>query len=113
MYGCAGQSESHVHVADAMYSLVVSPPPCVQPLQDAFGIESLFVTTMQAISGAGYPGVASLDITDNVLPFISGEEDKVSRQTAPQVTIDWLGKVEGLFTHASLPCVCRCSRAHR
>lgn len=48
-----------------------------QPLRDAFGIDSVFVTTLQAISGAGYPGVASLDITDNVVPFISGEEDKM------------------------------------
>jgi aspartate-semialdehyde dehydrogenase len=54
---------------------------CVIPLyalEKAFGpIESLLVTTMQAISGAGYPGVSALDITDNVVPYISGEEEKM------------------------------------
>ena len=45
--------------------------------QDAFGLEQCTVVTMQAVSGAGYPGVASMDILDNVVPYISGEEDKV------------------------------------
>lgn len=49
----------------------------LKPLQDAFGIEQLFVVSLQAISGAGYPGVASLDIVDNVVPFIGGEEPKI------------------------------------
>jgi aspartate-semialdehyde dehydrogenase len=51
------------------------------PLQRAFGIEKLFVATMQAVSGAGYPGVASLDILGNVIPFIGGEEEKMERET--------------------------------
>ena len=42
-----------------------------------FGLQQVMVTTMQALSGAGYPGVSSLDIIDNVVPFISGEEDKM------------------------------------
>jgi aspartate-semialdehyde dehydrogenase len=47
-------------------------------LEKAFGpIESLLVTTMQAISGAGYPGVSALDIMDNVVPYIGGEEEKM------------------------------------
>ncbi|KAF5387940.1 hypothetical protein D9615_000784 [Tricholomella constricta] len=54
---------------------------CVIPLsalEKAFGpLESLLVTTMQAISGGGYPGVPSLDIMDNIVPFISGEEEKM------------------------------------
>jgi aspartate-semialdehyde dehydrogenase len=45
-----------------------------------FGITQVMVTTMQALSGAGYPGVASLDIIDNVVPFISGEEDKMETE---------------------------------
>ncbi len=45
-----------------------------------FGIKEVMVTTMQALSGAGYPGVASLDIIDNVVPFISGEEDKMETE---------------------------------
>jgi aspartate-semialdehyde dehydrogenase len=51
------------------------------PLQRAFGVEKLFVSTMQAVSGAGYPGVPSLDILGNVIPFIGGEEEKMERET--------------------------------
>lgn len=68
---------------------IVTNPNCVavplslslKPLHDAFGIEALILTTMQAVSGAGYPGVASLDILGNVVPFISGEEPKVGPET--------------------------------
>jgi aspartate-semialdehyde dehydrogenase len=45
-----------------------------------YGIKQVMVTTMQALSGAGYPGVASLDIIDNVVPFISGEEEKMENE---------------------------------
>ena len=51
------------------------------PLHRDFGVEELVVTTMQAISGAGYPGVPSLDVLDNVVPYIEGEEDKVVEET--------------------------------
>jgi aspartate-semialdehyde dehydrogenase len=51
------------------------------PLHRAFGIERLFVSTMQAVSGAGYPGVASLDILGNVIPHIGGEEEKIERES--------------------------------
>ena len=58
---------------------------CVIPLsalEKAFGpIELLLITTMQAISGAGYPGVSSLDIMDNIVPYISGEEEKMEWET--------------------------------
>ena len=51
-------------------------------LEKAFGpIESVLVTTMQAISGAGYPGVPALDVMDNVIPYISGEEEKIEWET--------------------------------
>lgn len=50
------------------------------PLHEAFGIRRLFVATMQAVSGAGYPGVPSLDILGNVIPFISGEEAKIETE---------------------------------
>jgi aspartate-semialdehyde dehydrogenase len=46
-----------------------------------FGIRRVLVTTMQAISGAGYPGVASMDINGNVIPYIGGEEEKVQQET--------------------------------
>jgi aspartate-semialdehyde dehydrogenase len=52
----------------------------LKPIHDAFGIEALSVVTMQALSGAGYPGVASLDATDNVIPYISGEEEKLESE---------------------------------
>ena len=68
---------------------IVTNPNCstimialtLAPLAARFGVEAVVVTTMQALSGAGYPGVASLDITDNVLPFIPNEEEKIARET--------------------------------
>jgi aspartate-semialdehyde dehydrogenase len=51
------------------------------PLHAAFGISAVAVTTLQALSGAGYPGVASLDILDNVLPYIPSEEEKIAEET--------------------------------
>jgi aspartate-semialdehyde dehydrogenase len=52
------------------------------PLHRAFGVKQCFVTTMQAVSGAGYPGVPSLDILGNVIPFIGGgEEEKIESET--------------------------------
>ena len=67
---------------------IVTNPNCcaiglvlaLAPLQARFGIESLFVSTMQAVSGAGYPGVASLDILGNVIPFIKSEEEKLQEE---------------------------------
>ncbi|HXG45318.1 MAG TPA: aspartate-semialdehyde dehydrogenase [Gemmatimonadales bacterium] len=51
------------------------------PLHRTFGLERMFVATMQAVSGAGYPGVPSLDILGNVIPHIAGEEEKIERET--------------------------------
>jgi len=51
------------------------------PLHAAFGISAAVATTLQALSGAGYPGVPSLDILDNVLPYIGGEEEKMEAET--------------------------------
>lgn len=59
---------------------VASFAPPLAALHRKFGIESAVVTTMQAISGAGYPGVSSMDIADNVLPYIAGEEPKVETE---------------------------------
>lgn len=50
------------------------------PLHERFGVDILFITTMQAVSGAGYPGVASLDILGNVIPYIADEEPKLERE---------------------------------
>ncbi len=68
---------------------IVTNPNCsaiviviaLAPLHAKFGVTSCIVTTMQALSGAGYPGVASLDATDNVIPFIGGEEEKIEAET--------------------------------
>lgn len=51
------------------------------PLHAAFGVEACVATTLQALSGAGYPGIASTDILDNVLPYIGGEEEKIEMET--------------------------------
>jgi aspartate-semialdehyde dehydrogenase len=60
------------------------------PLHEAFGVPRAFVFTMQAVSGAGYPGVPSLDILGNVVPFIADEEPKLEREVAKM-----LGTVDG------------------
>ncbi len=69
---------------------IVTNPNCcaiglvlaLAPLEAAFGIDRLFVSTLQAVSGAGYPGVASLDILGNVIPFIQNEEEKLQEEVA-------------------------------
>ena len=95
---------------------VVTNPNCstialvlaLAPLHARFRVEAVVATTMQAISGAGYPGVASLDITDNVLPYIGGEEEKV--ETEPQKI---LGRVEaGRITHAPFAVSAQCNRVN-
>lgn len=68
---------------------IVTNPNCstimlvlaLAPLHASFGISACVATTLQALSGAGYPGVASLDILDNVLPYIGGEEEKIETET--------------------------------
>jgi aspartate-semialdehyde dehydrogenase len=62
----------------------------LKPIEVRFGIEQIFVTTMQAVSGAGYPGVASMDILGNVVPYIGGEEEKLEAET-----LKLLGKLTG------------------
>src|SRR6266705_3731861 len=49
----------------------------LKPLQQAFGVRKVLITTLQAISGAGYPGLSSFDILDNAIPYIGGEEEKL------------------------------------
>jgi aspartate-semialdehyde dehydrogenase len=77
---------------------VVTNPNCsaiglvlaLAPLQQRFGLESVMAVTMQAVSGAGYPGVASLDILGNVIPYIRNEEEKMQEETQKL-----LGRVNG------------------
>ena len=78
----------------------------LKPLADAFGLEKVFAVTLQAVSGAGYPGVASMDIHANVIPFISGEEEK--KESEPQKL---LGKWDGArFIDAGLGLSAHCNR---
>ncbi len=55
-------------------------PPVYALMEAGYAVESLIVSTLQAVSGAGYPGVSSLDVVDNVVPFIGGEEEKTERE---------------------------------
>jgi aspartate-semialdehyde dehydrogenase len=94
----------HLHLIEEQPSrkesggYIVTNPNCstiglvmaLKPIEERFGIEQIFVTTMQAVSGAGYPGVASMDILDNVVPFIGSEEEKMETET-----LKLLGKLEG------------------
>ncbi len=70
------------------------PTMALRPLHDAFGVTKLLLVSMQALSGAGYPGVPSYDAIDNVMPYIGGEEPKV--ETEPQKMLGTLrdGAVE-------------------
>ncbi len=80
----------------------------LKPLFDAFGLRRVIMTSMQGISGAGRsPGVPALDIIDNIIPFISGEEEKVARETGKI-----LGKLsaDGI-TSAPFPVSATCTRA--
>eukprot|EP00274_Cyanoptyche_gloeocystis_P008526 CAMPEP_0196652126 /NCGR_PEP_ID=MMETSP1086-20130531/1340_1 /TAXON_ID=77921 /ORGANISM="Cyanoptyche gloeocystis , Strain SAG4.97" /LENGTH=353 /DNA_ID=CAMNT_0041982503 /DNA_START=38 /DNA_END=1099 /DNA_ORIENTATION=- len=80
----------------------------LKPIHEAFGIEQCLVVTMQAISGAGYPGVSALDITDNMVPFIDGEEHKMEME--PQKI---LGKVvNGAFVDEDIKISAHCNRVN-
>ncbi len=93
---------------------IVTNPNCstvglvmaLKPLHDLFRVSKVFVTTMQALSGAGYPGVASLDILDNVVPFIKGEEEKIQSET-----LKLLGGFDGAqFQSAEMVVSAHCNR---
>ena len=63
----------------------------LHPLHEAFGVEKVFAVTMQAVSGAGYSGVTSMDIIDNVIPFIGNEEEKMEHREPQKL----LGRFDG------------------
>jgi len=77
----------------------------LKPLHAAFGIDAVVVSTMQAISGAGYPGVPSLDMVDNVIPFISTEEEKLAEEARK-----FLGSYDGSFVPADFVVSASCNR---
>lgn len=79
----------------------------LKPLQQAFGLRKVLVTTMQAISGAGYPGLPSYDILDNVIPYIGGEEEKLEIETLKMLGSWQEGRG---FTDAPLVVSAHCNR---
>jgi aspartate-semialdehyde dehydrogenase len=93
---------------------IVTGPNCstaglilsLKPLQTAFGIRRVIVVTMQALSGAGYAGVPSMAIVDNLIPFIRNEEEKMERETRKMLGT-WSG---GAFTPADVPVSASCNR---
>jgi aspartate-semialdehyde dehydrogenase len=86
---------------------VVTNPNCsaiglvlaLAPLERKFGLETVMAVTMQAVSGAGYPGVASLDILGNVIPYIAKEEEKMEEETLKLLgSLNGAGVAPGKFT---------------
>ena len=93
---------------------IVTNPNCstiglvlaLAPLHKKYDIKKLIVTTLQALSGAGFPGVPSLDILDNVIPFIGGEEDKMELES-----LKLLGALKGeKFVYADIKISASCNR---
>lgn len=94
---------------------IVTNPNCsatplamaLKPLHEAFGVQKVMVTTLQAISGAGYPGLSAYDMVDNVVPYISGEEAKLESET--QKMLGTWTEGQG-FSDASLVISAQCTR---
>jgi aspartate-semialdehyde dehydrogenase len=105
----------HLHLIEEQASrkasggYMVTNPNCstiglvmaLKPIEQRFGITQIIVTTMQAVSGAGYPGVPSMDILGNVVPYIGSEEEKMEAET-----LKLLGRLEG---HSVIPLPARVS----
>lgn len=91
---------------------IVTNPNCsavgltmaLKPLVDRFGVEKVSVVTMQAVSGGGYPGVASLDILDNLVPYIDGEEQKLETEPMKILGAFHDGKIEYYDMKISAQC---------
>jgi len=84
------RKESGGYIVTNSNCTVMGPVMALKPIADRFGIEQIFATSMQAVSGAGYPGVASMDILDNVVPYIGNEEEKMEEEM-----LKLLGKLDG------------------
>ncbi|WP_213318196.1 aspartate-semialdehyde dehydrogenase [Chlamydiifrater volucris] len=80
----------HLRLIDNSSGGIVTNPNCsvvaivaaLKPLVDTFGVSAVQVVTLQAVSGAGYPGVSAYDVLGNIIPYIPGEEDKVEMEPA-------------------------------
>ena len=84
------RKESGGYIVTNSNCTVMGPVLALKPIEERFGITQIFATSMQAISGAGYPGVASMDIMDNVIPYIPNEEEKMEEEL-----LKLLGKLDG------------------
>ncbi len=79
------------------------------PLRDRFGVSRVIMTSMQAVSGAGRsPGVSALDITDNLIPYIPKEEEKVERET--KKILGAFDRARGTIEDAAIVVSCTCTR---
>ncbi|MDX9752553.1 MAG: aspartate-semialdehyde dehydrogenase [bacterium] len=78
----------------------------LKPIYTKFGINRVFMSSLQALSGAGYPGVPSMDIVDNVIPYIAKEEGKVNLETVKSLG----AMVNGDVVNAPFPVSCTCTR---
>lgn len=91
---------------------IVTNPNCstiglamaLKPLHNLFGLDAVHVVTMQAISGAGYPGIASMDIIDNVIPYINGEEKKIETEILKILGKYQNGQIEDAVFKISAQC---------
>lgn len=92
---------------------IVTNPNCstthlvsaLHPLHETFDVKKIFVVTMQSVSGAGYAGVVSMDIIDNVVPFIGAEEDKMERREPQKLLGTFDGqRVQAADFHVSAHC---------
>jgi aspartate-semialdehyde dehydrogenase len=108
--------DSQRKTGNGQQGYIVTNPNCstimlalaLAPLHSKFGVKSVIATTMQALSGAGYPGVASLAISDNVLPFIDGEEEKIEQET-----LKILGRANGeRIEDATMNVSAQCNRVN-
>lgn len=109
-------NHEHLAVLDSQKyeGCIITNPNCstigltlaLKPLQDKFGIEAVNVVTMQAISGAGYPGLSAMDMIDNVVPFIGGEEPKMEKEP-----LKILGELkDNKFVDAEIKISSQCNR---
>ena len=97
---------------------IVTNPNCastgiviaLKPILETYGIELCFITTLQAISGAGYPGLSGLDMLDNVVPFISGEEEKC--ESEPLKILGKLSETGDSIEFAEFKTTAHCNRVH-
>jgi aspartate-semialdehyde dehydrogenase len=117
-----GVNLDHVHLLDAQkkkrgwQGFIATQPNCttiglaitLKPLFDHFGLKHVIMTSMQGVSGAGRsPGVIALDILDNIIPFIFGEEEKVERETRKILGV----LSDGRITPAAFEVSATCTRA--